>query len=87
MVPRKDSVAVQLPKKESMSAGGIALPPSVDLQDPNLPRHGKIVAAGYAVDDYHVGDKVMFSFGYEVVRGDGDVTLIVKEDDIIAKLN
>jgi len=84
LVPRRDSVLVEMPEAPAMSPGGIALPMNVKLDEPGKPRAGTVVAFGRMTEDYRKGDKVFFTFGYEVVEND-KTYLVVKEDDIIAK--
>jgi co-chaperonin GroES (HSP10) len=86
LVPRKDSVIVILPKIEKITPGGIALPDGFSDHEHGKPRTGRIIAVGIDVEGYYQEDDVFFTFGYEVTRDDGEIVLVVKEDDIIAKV-
>ena len=90
--PLEDRVVIKPLEAEMKSAGGIVLPDAAKEK----PQRGKIVAvgAGKALDDgttrkmtVKKGDEVLYGkFSGTEVEVDGDTLLIVRESDLLAKI-
>ncbi|MDH5525123.1 MAG: co-chaperone GroES [Desulfobulbaceae bacterium] len=87
--PLNDRILVQRLEEEATSKGGIIIPDSAKEK----PAEGKVVAAGKGrlndkgervAMEVKVGDMVLFSkYGGTDVKIDGDVYLIMREDDVL----
>lgn len=90
--PLDDRVVVKRLEAEEKTAGGIILPDNAKEK----PQKGEVIAVGpgklldsgaRAVPDVVVGDKVLFGkYSGTEVKVDGVELLIMRENDILAKL-
>ena len=90
IVPLGDKVVVQRLKSEERTAGGIVLPDSAREK----PQQGKILSVGdgrllengkRSRLEVKEGDRVVFSsYAGSEVKIDGEVLLVMSEDDILA---
>ena len=88
--PLNDHVIVEAIEKETLSAGGIALPDTAQED----PQQGLVIAVGPGLRnsagermalDVAVGDKVVFSrYGGSTLRHAGKTLLILREEEIFA---
>ena len=91
--PLEDRIVVKRTEAESTSAGGIFLPENAKEK----PQQGKVVAVGpgkqldsgeRATPDVKVGDVVLFGkYGGTEITVDGEEVMILRESDILAKVN
>ncbi len=91
--PLEDRIVVKRTEAESTSAGGIFLPES----SKEKPQQGEVVAVGpgkqldsgeRATPDVKVGDIVLFGkYGGTEITVDGQEVMILRESDILAKVN
>ncbi|MEX0877420.1 MAG: co-chaperone GroES [Candidatus Spechtbacterales bacterium] len=92
--PLRDNVIIEPQKPEEVTESGIVLPESVDKKGPE---QGTVVAVGPGRKndegetialEVKKGDTVLFTRGYssEPLKFEGREYLLVKADDIIAKL-
>ena len=87
--PLQDRVLVQRVEAEDMTASGIIIPDTAKEK----PQEGKVVAVGPgkrldngSIQEMGVkkGDKIFFSkYGGTEVKVDGEVYMIMREDDIL----
>jgi len=90
--PLGDRVIVKRIEAETKTAGGILLPDTAKEK----PQRGKVIAVGdgalldsgkRATLSVKRGDEVLFAkYGGTEIKIDGDEHLIMKEDDILAKI-
>ena len=88
--PLNDRVIVKPIEKETLSAGGIALPDTAQEE----PQQGIVIAVGHGLRDRQgnripldvaVGDKIVFSrYGGSTLKHDGKTLLILREEEIFA---
>lgn len=88
--PLNDRVIVEAIEKETLSAGGIALPDTAQDE----PQQGIVVAVGPGLRnpqgnriplDVAVGDEIVFSrYGGSTLKLDGRTLLILREEEIFA---
>ena len=88
--PLNDRVIVEPIEKDSLSAGGIALPETAKEE----PQQGIVIAVGPGLRDAEgkriamdvaVGDKVVFSrYGGSTLKHAGKTLLILREEEIFA---
>ena len=88
--PLNDRVIVQAIEKETLSAGGIALPDTAQEE----PQQGVVIAVGPGLRnaqgermplDVAVGDKIVFSrYGGSTLKHNGKTLLILREEEIFA---
>ena len=91
--PLEDRIVVQRTEAEATSAGGIFLPENAKEK----PQQGKVIAVGpgkqldsgeRATPDVKVGDVVLFGkYGGTEITVDGEEVMILRESDILAKVN
>ena len=91
--PLGDRVVVQPVEEEEMTASGIVLPDTAKEK----PQKGKVLAAGEGKWDdegekripldVSAGDEVLYSkYGGTEIKVDGDELLVLRESDVLAKL-
>jgi len=88
--PLGDRVVVEPIEKDTLSAGGIALPGTAQEE----PQQGIVIAVGAGLRDGNgqrlaldviLGDKVLFSrYGGSSLKHEGKNLLILREDEILA---
>ena len=88
--PLHDRVIVEAIEKETISAGGIALPDTAQEE----PQQGIVIAIGPGLRDTEgnrvpldvaVGDTIIFSrYGGSTLKHDGKTLLILREEEIFA---
>jgi chaperonin GroES len=82
--PLSDYVVAQNEKAESKTASGLYLPDNAKEQ----PKTAKVVAAGPAVAQVKVGDRIIYkSYSTTDVKVGGEEYLLVKEEDVLATVN
>ena len=91
--PLEDRIVVKRTEADSTSAGGILLPEG----SKEKPQQGKVVAVGpgkqldsgeRATPDVKVGDVVLFGkYGGTEITVEGEEVMILRESDILAKVN
>jgi len=91
--PLGDRVVIKASKREEVTVGGIVLPDTAQEK----PQEGEVVAVGpgRTADDgkriameSKVGDLVMYSkYAGSEVKEDGEDYLILRESDILVKIN
>ena len=91
--PLEDRVVVKRTEAESTSAGGIYIPDG----SKEKPQQGQVIAVGpgkqldsgeRATPDVQVGDVVLFGkYGGTEITVDGEEVMILRESDILAKVN
>ena len=94
IIPLRDNVIVEPNKPEEVTEAGIVLPEGGEKSGPE---QGVVVAVGPGIKtkdgknislDIEKGDKVLFTRGYssEPVKIEGSEYLLLRADDIIAKI-
>ena len=78
--PKADWMVGRGRQKESMSLGGIVLPPAADSQD-----EVEVIAVGPEVKRVKVGDVVIFTSGRSTRKCGFDAWLI-RDEDVIATI-
>ena len=88
--PLNDRVIVEVIEKETLSAGGIALPDTAQEE----PQQGIVLAVGPGLRnaqgeriplDVNVGDEIVFSrYGGSTMKHKGKTLLILREEEIFA---
>jgi chaperonin GroES len=88
--PLNDRVIVEVTEKETLSAGGIALPDTAQEE----PQQGVVIAVGPGLRDaqgermpldVNVGDEIVFSrYGGSTMKHKGKTLLILREEEIFA---
>lgn len=88
--PLNDRIIVEVTEKETLSAGGIALPDTAQEE----PQQGIVLAVGPGLRDTQgnrmpldvvVGDEIIFSrYGGSTLKHHGKTLLILREEEIFA---
>ena len=91
--PLEDRVVVKRTEAETTSAGGIFIPEG----SKEKPQQGQVIAVGpgkqldsgeRATPDVKVGDVILFGkYGGTEITVDGEEVMILRESDILAKVN
>ena len=91
--PLEDRVVVKRTEAETTSAGGIYIPDG----SKEKPQQGQVIAVGpgkqldsgeRATPDVKVGDVILFGkYGGTEITVDGEEVMILRESDILAKVN
>lgn len=83
ITPLADRVVAQREEAETKTASGLYLPDTAKEK----PTHATVQAVGPKVKDIKKGDKIIFKeYSTTELKVNGTEYLIVKEDDILAKL-
>lgn len=84
ITPLADRVIAQREAAEAKTASGLYLPDNAKEK----PAHATVRAVGPKVKDVKVGDQVVFrEYSTSDLKINGEEYLIVKEEDILAKLS
>ncbi len=82
--PLFDKIVIQPQKAEEKTASGIYIP---DTAKQDKPQFGKVIAVGEESKIVKIGDTVVFAkYGPTELNIEGEEYLIVKEEDILAKI-
>ena len=81
--PLGDYVVAQADEAETKTASGLYLPE----KSAEKPKTSKVVAVGKEVKEVKVGDRIVYkSYSNTDVKVDGTEYILVKEEDILAKV-
>jgi chaperonin GroES len=81
--PLGDYVVAQADEAETKTASGLYLPE----KSAEKPKTSKVVAIGKEVKEVKVGDRIVYkSYSNTDVKVDGTEYILVKEEDILAKV-
>ena len=81
--PSADYVVAQQEKAEAKTKSGFYIPESAQEK----PKSATITAVGKNIKNYKVGDKILYkSYSSNEFKLDGEEYLIVKEEDILARI-
>jgi chaperonin GroES len=90
--PLGDRLIIEVLEEEQTTASGIVLPDTAKEK----PQRGRVLAVGkgryedgkLVPIDVEVGDEIIFSkYGGSEIKVDGDEVLILRESDVLAKLD
>mgnify|MGYP001115389789 CR=1 FL=1 len=81
--PLAEYVVVVAEEAPNKTASGLYLPGGAAEK----PKIAKVVAAGKAVQDVKVGDRVLYTYETTTVKVDGEAYIIIDQKNLIATVN